>query len=73
MIALAFSLLAQSYACPVGFLAHGVPPSGDAACYVDTDAGVRIVSRGRIWCRRGAVPTVNIDGRSASCRRLPTS
>lgn len=70
MIALAFSLLAQSLTCRVGFLAHGVDPAGRADCYVDTDAGVVIVSRHRLRCARGTRAVVELDGRTARCRRL---
>ena len=86
MIALLLAALASSFTCPRGsWLSSGVQPDGSFACWTwpavttagdaseHNDVAPLRVEHHRIFCRRGAVPILELDGRTVRCRHLGPS
>lgn len=81
MIAMLIACLAQSFTCPRGsWLSNGVRPSGAFDCvawssadFDRDDTHVVRVEPHRVFCRRGAVPILELDGRTVRCRRIATT
>jgi hypothetical protein len=82
VIAIVLAALAQSYTCPGrSVLSYGVQPDGRFACVTwpvedgrdDNDVAPIAVVHRRIFCRRGSTPILELDGRTARCRRLGPS